>query len=628
MKLIKALLKHDTTIINTIAILGTVLAVWGFVEAYRETGVDYNIFNSAYSTLRLFAFELDRPDSKVNLIWQLEVGRWFIVLFMFYYVGKGIMLIVRTKMKLWLLRRSGGGHVVICGAGEKGKTLGLDWLSKTPGLKLFYIEPDETNPNIERLEEAGAVIVKGKAQEKTILEKVCIDKASHIVMTTDFDTTNMEIVSTIMSMEKLNGRKQKLPCYVHLLHNEFYDFFLATQFNVETTPVDVKIFNIYSNAARMIFNDEKKVLGYNLFDTVEKIKDPKLTYKVAVLGFGKMGENILVHLLQLGHFYNGEPIDVTVVFDQDRDENKNVLDEFSKQYSILNEQYNGHYWKVRFIDDGDFFESTMDYKQIIIAYESEFESLSNLMKLIKRFNDVIIDNKVDVALYSNRFQNTAAIINNEKYVVNNKKSVFNQVRTFGEINFTCNYNTVINQHLDEMAILNNEHYNELHGYKDQWQSLSMFTKDSNRYLIEHNRIKKHIIDIFIGACKKAGDYEALKKGIESKYFNYPGMKINWDAMGVQNTQYGTHLTEEEIVTLGKVEHKRWNAFHILNGWKELPVPENATNKIKKDPIRKVHPCITTWDGLDIVSKNHQHDYKSDDIETIMRIPSLESFIAR
>ena len=624
MKLLKVLLKHDTAIINIIAILGGILATWGFIEAYRTTGVDYNFFNSAYSTIRLFGLDVDAPDLKEDLIWQLEVGRWSIVLFMFYYVGKGVMFLVRSQVKLWWLRVSGGGHVIICGAGEKGKTLGLDWLTKHPDTKLFYIEPDETNPNIETLEEAGAVIVKGKAQEKTILERVLIEKASHIVMTTDFDTTNMEIVSTIMAMEKVSQRKTKLPCYVHLLHNEFYDFFLAKQFDAENAPIDVKIFNIYSNAARMIFSDEKKVLGYNLFDTVENIKNPELTYKVAVLGFGKMGENILVHLLQLGHFYNGRPIDVTVVFDQDRDENKNVLDEFTKQYNILNEQYNGHYWNVRFIDDGDFFESAMDYKQIIIGYESEFESLSNLMKLIKRFNDVMIENNVDIALYSNSFENTAAIINSEK-------TVFNQVRTFGEVNVTCNYDIVINQNLDGMAILNNKHYNELHGYDDknktaqqEWQSLSMFLKDSNRYLMEHNKIKKHIIDIFINACKKPGDYEALKKSIESKYFSYPGMKINWNAMGVQNTQYGTHLTEDEIVTLGKVEHKRWNAFHILNGWKELPVPANSTSKIKKDPIRKAHPCITTWEGLDIVSENHQHDYKSDDIETIMRIPSFEN----
>jgi hypothetical protein len=265
----------------------------------------------------------------------------------------------------------------------------------------------------------------------------------------------------------------------------------------------------------------------------------------------------------------------------------------------------------------------MDYKQIIIAYESEFESLSNLMKLIKRYNSVLIDNNVDLAIYSNSFQNTAAILNSEK-------SVFNQVRTFGEINVTCNYDNVISQRLDGMAILNNKHYNELHGYDDknmtaeqEWQKLNMFLKDSNRYLMEHNEIKRHIIDILIKACKTPGDYEALKKSIESKYFNYPGMKINWDAMGVKNTPYGTHLSEEEIVTLGKVEHMRWNVFHILNGWKTLPVPENATSKIKKDPIKKAHPCITTWDGLDAVSKNHQHDYKSDDIETIMRVPSFE-----
>lgn len=89
---IKTLLKHDTTLVNIIAIVGSIFGIWGYLETFHQAGADYNILNSAYSTLRLFAFESAAPDSTSSLIWQLEVGRWSIVLFMFYYAGKGIML--------------------------------------------------------------------------------------------------------------------------------------------------------------------------------------------------------------------------------------------------------------------------------------------------------------------------------------------------------------------------------------------------------------------------------------------------------------------------------------------------------------------------------------------------------
>ena len=156
----------------------------------------------------------------------------------------------------------------------------------------------------------------------------------------------------------------------------------------------------------------------------------------------------------------------------------------------------------------------------------------------------------------------------------------------------------------------------------------MFLKDSNRYLKEHNEIKKFLISKLIDKRENINTFEDIQNSIEAKYFNYDGMKINWKEMELENHDYALKLSEEEIVQLAKVEHIRWNAFHILNGWKKLDIPEGTKNKIKKDPVRKLHPCLVSWDELDKVSKNHDHDYKSDDIETIMRIPSLEKILKK
>ena len=319
------------------------------------------------------------------------------------------------------------------------------------------------------------------------------------------------------------------------------------------------------------------------------------------------------------------------MYDQDKDINANIEDEFNKQYDVLREQYNGKYWDVELIDDGDFVKKEMDYTQIIVAYEDEFEALSNLMKLLRRYNDEIVTNNIDVSIYANSFASTADIIESDKDA--NEFTVFKQVRTFGMLNETCSYEMIINQKLDKMAILNNAHYNKLHGYneenssnQEQWETLSIFLQDSNRYLIEHNEIKKSMIDKLIAQRKTPiNEYEKLKESIARKYFfEEERDKMNWDEMGLKEHDYTLRLTEDEIVTLGKVEHIRWNAFHILNGWKKREIPTDTDEMIPKDKIRKLHPCIVSWEELDAVSRNHNHDYKSDDIETIMRIPSLES----
>ncbi|MEA2018183.1 MAG: NAD-binding protein, partial [Campylobacterota bacterium] len=580
----KAMMKHDSYIVNIIAIIGVILATWGFVVSHKITGIDYNLYNSIYSTIRLFAFDLDAPDLKADLIWQLEVSRWMIAFFMFYYIAKGIILIAKTKYELFKLSIFGGGHVIICGCGEKGRTLGEDWLKKYPNTKLFYIESDLLNSNIETLQELGAIVIHGKAQEELILKKLKVNKASHFIATTN-DTTNMEIISTLTKVLKNKEYKRftHLKCFVHLQHSEFYDFFMATRFNADDNMLDIKVFNIYSNSARMLFNDKinNRILGDNVFKDKTSIVDKKSQVKVAIFGFGKLGENILLQALHLGHFYNETPIKVTVVYDQDRDINKNIEDEFNKQYDVLKEQHNGKYWDVEIIDDGDFLkdengkEKKMDYTQLIVAYEDEFDALSNLMKLLKRYNDEILTNNIDVSIYSNSFENTAQIIHEDK---NNKKdTVFKKVRTFGMLKETCSYDMVIDQTLDKKAVLNNNHYNELHGYnkenktaQEQWKELDILTKDSNRYLMDHNEIKKSLIEKFIKESTMTYDYKSTRDNIEHKYF-YDHQNINWDDMGLENHSYSTKLSVDEIVTLAKAEHNRWNAFHILNGWKKMSV---------------------------------------------------------
>jgi hypothetical protein len=438
--------------------------------------------------------------------------------------------------------------------------------------------------------------------------------------------------------------KNKISCYVHLIHNEFYEFFNTDEFN-KNSKLNIKIFNINTNTARILFGDEKHLLGANVFTDVEKLKDKDKKVKIAIFSFGELGKSILLHALQLGHFYNENPIEITVVYDSNKNENANLLDEFIKQYNVgikKGERKNSEledYWKIEFIDDGEFINKNIsEYSQIIIAYENESKSLSNLMELLKKDRDEILSNNIDIAVYLNTLENIAKIMQ--------KNKLFKNVRTFGELNKTCSYDIVINEELDKKAILNNKHYNELHGYDDknktaeeEWQKLEMFLKDSNRYLIEHNEIKKYMINKLIENSTVKNDYETLKNSIKEKFYNYEDVEINWDEMGLKDHKYTERLSEEDIIQLGKVEHKRWNAFHILNGWKTMSIDElkkrtkvlkghKEKNGKQKDKINKLHACLVSWEELDKVSEIMEHNYKSDDIETIMRIPSLDKEIEK
>jgi hypothetical protein len=649
--------------------------IFGFKMMFEEKNNKLNgdWFYYIYDSIRLFLFDLQTPALDTSLPLFLKIGSILSGIATIW-----VVLLVFTNIfkARWKLYRKGKNHIIIVGAGDKGKTLGLDWLKKTKdkshkdyGKLIVFIEKDKNNPNVDILRENGAVIVFGDAKDKKILQKVKIEKADYLVTFTDSDVTNMEIISAIATMQNI---EDKISCYVHLIHNEFYEFFRTKKFN-EDSKLDIKVFSIYANAARMLFGDENHLLGFNVFTDAKKIKDKNTKVKIAIFGFGQLGESILINALQLGYFYNENPIEITVVYDQDKNENR--LDEFIKQYNIgikKGEKFNRDfqdYWKIKFIDDGEFVEENIsEYSQIIIAYENEFESLSNLMKLFKRHINEL-SNNIDIAVYTSTLVNISKIIQNDKVI-------FKHVRTFGDISDTCSYDIVVNEKLDKKAMLNDEYYNKLHGncvkVKDsnlkeknmseeekkkyckehygnekcckknkngeidyfKWNELSMFLKDSNRYLVEHNKIKKYIINKLIESSTVNNDYEKLKKFIKEKFYNYKNMEIKWDKMGLKNHKYIKKLSKEDIEQLAKIEHKRWCAFHILNGWKPMSIDElkNRTKGLKdrevkrkkrKDEVKKLHACLVSWEELDKVSEILEYNYKSHDIETIMRIPKIE-----
>ena len=627
-----------------LTVIAFVVNIIGFSQMFEENNLNGNMMDYIYYSIRTFIFDFQTPKMDTHIPWMLEIGRWLSATATIMIVLLALKNVFKDK---WALFKRGNNHIIIVGAGQKGKTLMLDWIkemeSPSAAKKLIVcIEKDKNNPNIDALKDKGIIFIFGEAQDEDVLEKAKAIKSDYFVTLTDMDTTNIEIVSTLMKMKDIN---KTIKCYIHIANNEFYDFFRANRFK-ENKNIDIKVFNLHSNSARMLLRDKENLLGKSVFKTASDLADSSKKVRVAILGFGKLAESILIHILQLGHFYNANPIEVTVIYDNERDENINLEDEFNNHYDVLKEEYNGKYWDVKLIDDGYFDDMHMEFDHVVIAYENEFESLSNLMKMLKKYNDKIIDNKIDIAIYSNSFKNTAEVIQEDK--LSKGETVFKYVRTFGEINKTCSYDMVINESLDKMAILNNRQYNTLHGYSDktktaeeEWQSLDIFTKDSNRYLIEHMPMKKYIIETFIQSRNSSiNKYEEIKNSISEKFFSHEGMKpINWDSMGVDKTKYATHMSEEEIINLGKLEHRRWNAFHILNGWKTMSLEQlnvrveglighDEKDGKQKDRVKKLHSCIVSWEELDNVSNAMNHDYKSDDIETIMRIPSLEDVLKR
>lgn len=84
--------------------------------------------------------------------------------------------------------------------------------------------------------------------------------------------------------------------------------------------------------------------------------------------------------------------------------------------------------------------------------------------------------------------------------------------------------------------------------------------------------------------------------------------------------------KETLDYLGRLEHDRWLAFQISEGWKSISVNEAKEYSEKtgshKHIRAKLHPCICTWEELDDVVKTFDPHLKEYDQEFVKYIPYI------
>lgn len=592
-------MNQDVTLLKKAPIiLGVIAIVTGFLGYLLE--LDNGLIESLYAVFGFFGGNGSLESIQNSLLLKISAIAAPLS------VTVLIIVVFFQNIKKWFfLTFKANNHFVICGLGDMGSALAYDLLfnkklENESYSKLLIIEPNESNPHIDKMRHQGAIVIIGDATQKDVLQKAKIKSAQTVVCMTGKDIINLEI-AVCMAQQKYTTPS----LYIHLENRENYELLR----NVIFKGMNIKSFSLYDSAAQTLFMKYPIGVNVNTFMPGNKVK-------IALVGFDKVGESLLYRLLNLGHFYNQEPIEITV-FDYDI---KVKEQEFLKSYPI-NIDLCQDYWKIHFEDEHMFYQqSEFSYTQIIFCSTDTQKSFQDAMRMMKTRTSDINTHNIESYLFTD-------VHHSISHLIDNSDSEFKSLHTFGDFEKLCTYDVIVNESLDEMAQKSNYRYNELHDYnkegKDrqtQWKELDSFLKDSNRMQVEHLPIKLQILNEFIQRKEKQGEYEELKKEALGKWFKFGG-KMIWD-----NMKYTKEIAEyvplEVLDTLAKVEKNRWNAFHILNGWVKLDIPKDTTDKIEKNKATKEHPCLLKWDELDSVSINHNHDYKSDDVETVMRIGDM------
>ena len=394
--------------------------------------------------------------------------------------------------------------------------------------------------------------------------------------------------------------------------------------------INIRAFSVYDNAAQTLFM--KHPLGENV-DTIDNG-----SVNLAIVGFDAAGLSVLYRALALGHFFNGKPLNVTI-FDNNHEKKRA---EFLKLYPISLKAGGIINWNIYFKDDRELFnkDGIKNFNQIIFCKTNVQASLTDIARIIKN-QSTHLENK-QFFIFIDKHDGIKGIANDIKIGDKNKIDII----PFGNFSQICSYDVVVNEIYDKMAIRADQRYSDLHDYDTNWGGLSPFLQDSNRMQVEHLPIKLKAINKLLSKNRFL-EYDEAKEKARNRWFDLMLNDQNvsdinkidlWDKIEGAKI-LATYISLDNIEKLAKMEKHRWNAFYILNGWTTIPKPEGQNYPHRKDDNKKEHALLIGWDELEEASKyivedgknddeeaskyivedgKKPHNYKSDDVETVMR----------
>jgi TrkA-N domain/RyR domain len=557
-----------------------------------------------YEVLKLFAIHGEMPsDSRYWHAARLLAALGELV----------AVLLALLALGHWLYDRYGfhlctfwGNHAVVCGLGNKGLELARDLRSQ--GKRVLVIERDTENPLVSACDDLGVAILFGDATKPESLAKAKLHAAQTLVATCGHDGTNIEIIeraNRLLSKRK-KLRSNPLPCFPHIV-----DLELRSQFRWRnpqacgSARLDVRPFNVYENAARMLWQD-------HYFDPGEPITqehDARHVHLI-VLGFGPVGQSVAVEAVHLAHFPNRKKLRLTVI-----DHGvKPLIQRFLFRYPAFEQLCELEHVDCEVEDLGvmqqlkHWCESNHSIVNIVVCFGDDSHNAAfglRLAKLLRCTAPQIFEHTASGSSVAQRcvspqiFVHTASDTGVAQWVdrLSAQETSLPALFTFGKLSKACSAGVVIDERLNHFA----KHIHEAfcqrasdwqHRGLDEdsmksWEDLDPDYQESNRRQAEHMGHKLRAINCYLhpqdASSLAISDAAAFHQDVLLDSFEL------W-----------------EIERLAEMEHRRWIAERSLAGWRYGSA---------KNPQRWENPNLQPWKELSEQIKDY-------DLKAVEDIPAL------
>jgi len=553
-----------------------VLGYLGFVLYYREAGRPISQWDLIYLTLQLFGIRsgLVQGTTPGILIAARMLAALFTMSALLFAFGRLCREELRT-IRLGCSTR----HAVVCGVGDKAGVLVRDLRKRDR--RIVAIDLNTCKRSMQNLADAKLFALEDDATRPECLEKARVRAARDVFITTGNDSVNIEIASQVIDLVRSRGRVRRtgrLTCHVHLVDRQTSELFHRHLVFMEAvSEVDVRTFNFYENAARLLWRRQLLVRGPLAASDGRRMH-------VVIGGLGQMGEAVMLRVVKSGHFANGRKPAITVI---DRNVSA-VKGRIGHRYPLIETLCDLNYVEAEIGLPGTAhaaeacLASTDEIGIVVLCADQPHENFASALQWASELAQKDIPIYVRLGLATG----LADLLEAE----GSSSALARQIEAFGLVADSCSADAVLEDGICHFASRFHDAYvrNRLGAGGDpttdpalkEWNDLDQQFRDSNCEQAEHMEVKLRTFG----------------------YSTDP-------AAGATPSMF----TDDQLLVLARMEHARWCAERWLAGWTFAPPPKNKE--------LRTSPYLVPWDQLDKA-------IQAIDYDLVREIPAILAEVGR
>jgi hypothetical protein len=491
------------------------------------------------------------------------------------------------RVRSWASR--GQPYTVVCGLGWRGFELVQDLAARRERIAVVEQNPD--NGLLAGARDLGAIHIAGDATRLSVLRSAGVAAASRIFVMGGSDEMGIRMLKQIVAAVGSPVREEPILCSVEIADERTREFVHRTV--PGGSALVLSTFDTYETTARQLIERWP----------VDRGTDGVVG--VIVVGWSPVAQALLEQALLIGHFAPGRSLRVTVLTQQPESDRARFLelcpcfrgDSFAGNpdaerlrqqvlaecvFDLLPDSDT-----LLLADEGPLLKhvTTGAPTTIYVCIDDGLRSAAHVAALLPSLASVATERDADVQLFYYydypEDEHWPAVEQNLRRLAPGI-----EVHSFGNFLDGCSVDRIQGRPADDVARGIAEFYRREYG-GETWERLTEPDRISNRRSADHVAVKLHAV----------GAFQVRPDEDDPSFL----------------------LSEDEIVMLADMEHRRWCAEKLLAGWRPLPRTAQNLTAWNADKERfkaqKLHIALAPFDVLD------EHD-RGKDLAQIRSIPTI------